>query len=54
MDNWPEPTVEQPELDQLMQWADEDACEATDGCWVEVDGECPHGHPSWLLYLGYV
>jgi hypothetical protein len=29
-------------------------CEALDGCWVEPDGTCPHGKPSWLLVLGYV
>lgn len=26
-------------------------CEATDGCWVEPDGVCEHGHPSWLVWL---
>ncbi len=24
-----------------------------DGCQVEPDGECPHGHPSWLVILGF-
>ena len=24
------------------------------GCKVEADGVCEHGHPSWLLRLGYV
>ena len=24
---------------------------ATDGCDVEPDGHCEHGHPSWLLKL---
>ena len=23
-----------------------------DGCIVEPDGECPHGHPSFLIVLG--
>ena len=23
-----------------------------DGCEVEPDGECPHGHKSWLILLG--
>ena len=27
---------------------------ATDGCKVEPDGVCPHGHVSWLLWLGYI
>ena len=26
----------------------------TDGCRVEPDGICPHGHKSWLLELGYI
>ncbi len=29
-------------------------CEATDGCLVEPDGECPHGRPSWLIVLGMI
>ncbi len=46
---------EPPDLDTLQQWMDDDGgCEATDGCWVEVDGRCPHGHKSWLLELGLV
>ncbi len=27
-------------------------CDATDGCIVETDGQCPHGCPSWLVKLG--
>lgn len=52
---WPEPTVPQPDLETLEEWMVEDGgCEATDGCWLEVDGMCPHGHPAWLLRLGWV
>ena len=52
---WPAPTTEQPSLETIEEWMWEDAgCEATDGCWLEVDGTCPHGHPSWLLRLGLV
>lgn len=36
----------------LMAWHQEGGCEATDGCWVEPDGTCQHGHPSWLRKLG--
>lgn len=54
MFSWPEPTEEQPEMELLMEWAEEGGCEATDGCWVETDGECKHGHPSWLSYLGMI
>jgi hypothetical protein len=50
---WPEPTSELPSLQTLEEWeSDGGGCEATDGCWVEPDGVCPHGHPSWLLWLG--
>lgn len=52
---WPLPTVDEPDLETLEQWMVEDSgCEATDGCFVEPDGTCPHGHPSWLLKLGLI
>ena len=47
-------TTPEPSLDQLMQWEMEGGCEATDGCWVESDGTCPHGKPSWLKVLGLI
>lgn len=43
-----------PDLDTLMGYMDEGGCEATDGCWVEPDGTCPHGKPSWLIALGMI
>lgn len=51
----PEPTVEQPTLDEIMEmeW-ERGGCEATDGCLVEPDGTCPHGHPSWMIALGLI
>lgn len=50
---WPQPTVPTPDLETIEEWMWEDGgCEATDGCWLEPDGICPHGHPSWLLKLG--
>lgn len=53
--HWPDPTTDTPDLETIEEWMWEDAgCEATDGCWVEVDGRCPHGHPSWLLRMGLV
>ena len=53
--HWPEPTTDTPDLETIEEWMWEDfGCEASDGCWVEVDGRCPHGHPSWLLRLGLV
>ena len=52
---WPKPTTPAPDLEQIEEWMFEDGgCEATDSCWVEPDGICPHGHPSWLLRLGLV
>jgi len=49
---WPEPTVPQPSFETIMDWAFVNSgCEATDGCWVEPDGICPHGHPSWQIVL---
>jgi len=51
--NFPDPTVEEPEVSELYEMADGIA-EATDGCTVEPDGICPHGHPSWLILLGYI
>jgi hypothetical protein len=52
---WPKPTTRRPTVAQLEEWLDEGGgCEATDGCWVEADGVCEHGHPSWLLRLGWV
>jgi hypothetical protein len=49
---YPEPTTPQPDEETLQQWDADGGCEATDGCWVEYDGTCPHGHPSWLIHLG--
>ena len=52
---WPEPTSKQPSLASLEKAMDNDgAVKATDGCRVEPDGVCPHGHPSWLLKLGMI
>jgi hypothetical protein len=52
----PETDPEPPDLETLKAWADEGGCEAAcpHGCWVEADGACSHGHPSWLLKLGLI
>ena len=47
---WPYPTEPWPSDEALEKMLDGE-CRATDGCVVEPDGVCPHGHPSWLLYL---
>ena len=47
-------TTEYPSEEQIEEWVFDSVCEATDGCTVEPDGICPHGHPSWLLALGLI
>jgi hypothetical protein len=47
--------MRRPSLEELQRQLEEDGgCEATDGCWVEPDGSCDHGQPSWLLALGLI
>jgi hypothetical protein len=49
------PTVPQPSMEELESWVlDLEECQATDGCLIEPDGVCEHGHPSWMLYLGLI
>ena len=48
------PRTEEPSLEQLLLWDHEGGCESTDGCWIEPDGYCEHGNPSWLLVLGMI
>ena len=45
----PRPTAE--ELDEQIA---DSVVDATDGCRVEPDGCCQHGHPSWLIALGLI
>lgn len=51
---WPVPTTDQPDEETLMEWYGDSGCEATDGCWVEPDGICPDGYPSWMFYLCFI
>lgn len=52
---YPKPTKKAPSFSTVERWESEDAgCEATDGCWVEPDGTCEHGHPSWLVHWGLI
>jgi hypothetical protein len=47
--------MRRPSLEELQRQVEEDGgCEAIDGCWVEPDGSCEHGQPSWLLVLGLI
>lgn len=48
------PTEKEPSNEQMMDWEMDGVWEATDGCRVEPDGKCPHGHVSWGRYLGLV
>ena len=42
-------------IEELIALDYEDELTPTlDGCYVEPDGHCPHGYPSWLLYLGMI
>lgn len=51
-EDWPEPTAPRPDVDDLRDMlSGEGDTDATDGCYVEPDGVCEHGHPSWPLYL---
>jgi len=52
--NYPTPTEDQPDIDELQEYVSDGICPATDGCDVEPDGVCSHGYPSWLLHLGYI
>ena len=46
--------TERPSIAKMERWMNNSGAEATDGCWVEQDGFCPHGHASWVLRLGLI
>jgi hypothetical protein len=56
----PAPTAPQPQAEKLALWARQiEAGQrkmsiATDGCRVTWNRTCKHGHPTWLVHLGYV
>ena len=44
-----------PTIGQVEEWLEEGkGCEATDGCWVELNGTCEHGCQSWMLKMGLI
>jgi hypothetical protein len=47
-------TEKKPSMKQMEHWLNDGVAEATDGCNVEPDGICPHGHSSWFLVLGLI
>ena len=51
---YPTPTVDEPTEEEIAFWVLDSVTDATDGCEVEPDGVCPHGHPSWLIRLRLV
>lgn len=39
----------------LERWFNDGGCKAVScGCWIEPDGHCEHGNPSWLMALGWI
>lgn len=56
----PTPTADRPEAEKLALWArqvragERKMSVATDGCRVTWNRVCKHGHPSWLVHLGYL
>ena len=46
--------VKIPSVKTLERWSNDCRCKTIDGCFVEPDGECSHGYPSWLLALGLI
>ena len=50
------PKLTPPNVETLMEWEAEGGCEAAcpNHCWVEPDGTCRHGNPSWLLKMGMI
>lgn len=52
--DYPKAITHEPSIRLCEMWADEGFAQATDGCIVEPDGECEHGHPSWLISLGFI
>lgn len=43
-----------PSIGTMTKWVGDGVAKATDGCRVEPDGSCVHGHRSWLLVLNYI
>ena len=43
-----------PSFKTLEEWSNACGCESLDGCWVEPDGQCEHGYPSWLRAMNLI
>jgi hypothetical protein len=44
----------QPTPETIEEWLAQGGAEAVDECWVEPDGHCEQGEPSWLLRLDLI
>lgn len=52
---YPAPTTSAPSMETLEDWVfDVEMPQATDGCIIEPDAVCEHGHPSWMIVLGLI
>ena len=48
-------TGDAPDLETMEGWLECGRAMATDGCEdVDLDGECRHGYPSWLIELALI
>jgi hypothetical protein len=60
LSRYPEPTIPVPSEDEIIQMLQDHVLdnmwsfETSDGCEVEADGKCCHGHPTWILRAGYI
>jgi hypothetical protein len=43
-----------PATETMEKWVMAGTARATDGCKVEYDGECCHGHKSWFVVMKLV
>lgn len=43
-----------PTIKCMERWSNDGVAKATDGCRVEPDGVCEHGHSSWMLVVGVI
>ncbi len=47
-------TRKTPSLATMNRWVSEGYALATDGCKVDPDGSCEHGHLSYLRIFGWI
>jgi hypothetical protein len=52
--SYPKPKRKEPSMKTMHRWDRAGKAKSTDGCTVEPDGLCCHGHPSWLLVMGII